>query len=317
MAQERRHRVCRIAEQGDAAVAGPIGQGGAGVDRPFEQRATAGCGNHRLHLVAPTGEGLGQIFGGGGEGPPLVGPAGLPREEHHVEQAPTAHRIARDHPARADVDAGPVRQGLQRVVDWHERPPRDMAGELRRHRLEQRAHHRFQAVGADHDIAVNAPPVVEHCRRSVNALDRRIRHQRHASPFGRFNQNGMKIGSVDRDVGRAVLRARAGSLDRHQHAPILPMLDTLPARLDPCARNRLAHPDVIQSLHRVGRQCDAGTDVAERGGCFEQAHREADLGQRDRRSHPADAATDDRDAFGPRHLSGARPPEATELGGFI
>src|SRR6202035_5330320 len=65
----------------------------------------------------------------------------------------------------------------------------------------------------------------------------------------------------------------------------------------------LADPEIIESMKRVGPKLDAGADLAERRGFFEQDRGNALLREAKRRREAADAAARDQDRWcaGPAH----------------
>jgi predicted ArsR family transcriptional regulator len=93
-------------------------------------------------------------------------------------------------------------------------------------------------------------------------------------------QDLVEVGAVQVVVGRAVValvRLRERDLVQQLAGVVAPELVFL--RLDADAVERVAQPQVVEHLHRVGALLDTGADLAELRRLLEDAHLEAALHQ--------------------------------------
>ena len=194
------------------------------------------------------------------------------------------------------------------AFDRHRAAPRELAGEHRAVGADGvLAHHRLDAVGADHEIGLPWRALFERHRHAIVALAQRggasAEHQRLRVERGhRCAQRIVQIAPVQLKVRRAV--ALLVLLAQRQAVQQLAVVEAAELeRLGP-HRQRLesgAQIEPIEHLHRVGAHLDACTDLAEHRRLLGHAHAMAALQQRGRSGQPAEAGADDRDVQARRH----------------
>ena len=153
-------------------------------------------GRHRLRYVAFARPGF-------------LGPAVAVEMGDDVEEFAAPHRVMHDmavraHPHRAvdDINVARHRVGRRHAA------PADAAGEARHVGAEQTvAHHRMDAVGADHDVGLDLAAVGKARHRVAGAaLDRTVRRpERMSVDLSAPAQDGEQIGAMHREVGGAEL----------------------------------------------------------------------------------------------------------------
>ena len=209
-----------------------------------------------------------------------------------------------------DVAAGPVPVAADGTVqlfgqplDGHDAAPGHQSRELRLGRVEQvRAQARVHAVGADHDVAGNAPAVLEleHDAIAPVGAGDAARAQVDGARLGalhRLPQHAMEIAAMHHPVGRAeALERIAAEVEQRPGLAGAPEPDLLGRRL----RHHLAHGRAEaqrdQDARAIRSELDAGADFAQLVGLLEHLDVEAALQQRQRRGQAAEAGAGDQDA---------------------
>ena len=215
-----------------------------------------------------------------GPGPPL-GPGFLDlflqfHSADEVEQAAAAQEINHRMLAGPDPDRGfGVEEPRRQPLDRHGQAPRRIAGILRPVFAGDLAPHcRFDAVGADQDIACDFRPIGEHEGYAIAVFPEAGGGgvQADAAGVQRLDprgQDGVVVGPVELEIGRAmpVLMGR-GERQRLQDFAIVEQAEFRDRRQEGRLLQRVQNAQMTHDMGRVGALLDAGADLAQFRGLF-------------------------------------------------
>ena len=201
----------------------------------------------------------------------------------------------RPHPHRAVGDINVARHRVRR----RHAAPADAAGEARHIGAEQTvAHHRVNAVGADHDVGLDLAAVGK-ARYGVlgAALDR---HGAHAGAdlggLERAGEDRQQVGAVHRQIGRAEFFFEVAAPRARDVAATVPGADVEKVGIAGDGVDLVLDAERAQRLDGIGRGVEPGADLAQIRRLLAHDGLGAAMLQRQRRGEPADPASHDGNA---------------------
>ena len=289
---ERRHRVRRVAEQGDPPER-PLLDRRPDVHRAAQHRPAAAEALEQLRAPAlDLGHGL---LGRHLERPRLLRPRGV-LNGHGGGEQPAGREPVRDAvPVRAEpVDVRPGEVEVGDLLGRHDAAVDDGAGEDGVVAAgELRAEGRLEPVGGDRGVGAAPGSVLEHHLDAVVVLldagDARAEVERPGRRPGR--EHGQQVGAEEVELGRPeVLLHRRTELGAEEHGVVVPAPELDGRRQHADLAQRRQQPERLEQANGVRTELQRRADGGELRRLLEHLDRHALARERDRGGQPADAA---------------------------
>ena len=295
----------RVAQQRHPP-ARPCGERLAVIERPLEKTLFGRFADQARQAVVPSLEFLQELVPRGGTGPAFDGPVACLDDADAVQQAPLPHRVAVEERAGADVGARRMAgQQMRHPLHRDQAAIGDLPAELRLRRVEQdAADRRPRPVRPDQDRPRQFAPVGQRHRHAIVRLDdpRHARVQRDRPRIeiaDRTDQQRVEIGPVDAVIPAhpVLVRDLSDARDLSDHLAGAIVKDVGLARHVRDLAQPVAQAQEIDRPRRARLDGQAGTDLAQGGGLFQDLHREPRTQQRQRGAETADTGTGDEDGL--------------------
>ncbi len=220
-----------------------------------------------------------QFVDRGGRDPATVLPLRLPRIGDDVHQRAVAQREMDEETIGSDVEALDPGESFRKAGRRYQRPKANLASESGRRRAEDHfPHGRSPAVTADQHLSPRNGAVGEPRHDTVSILSEIDERPIQMDAIGIIGEHRGAEGIVK---VRAMNLKVASAIPRHvgiawgttpQHTPAAVISDFQRVRQDRCRGDRFGNAEKRECMHRVRRDDQAGTDLAQPPRPLEDRH---------------------------------------------